>query len=149
MFEILVVDDDEAIGWALEKGLEDEGMRITRVCRGEEAIREVRRREFDAAIIDVKLPSKSGIEVARIIRQLLPRLPIVMISGYYYEEDQPIQEGIQTGDFQGFISKPFLLEAVSVLLRQVIKESGKSQLPRSARLSRDTSRAPGRGTPQR
>lgn len=97
MFEILVVDDDEAIGWALEKGLEAEGMRITQVCRGEEAIREVRRREFDAAIIDVKLPGTSGIEVARIIRQLLPRLPIVMISGYYYEEDQPIQEGIQTG----------------------------------------------------
>jgi len=120
MLEILVVDDEQDICWALEQGLVDEGVRITQVHRGEDAIREVRGRSFDVAVIDVKLPGKSGIEVSRAIRQLAPRLPIVMISGYHYENDQPIQEGIRSGAYQGFISKPFELDQVSALLRRVI-----------------------------
>jgi DNA-binding response OmpR family regulator len=126
MLEILVVDDEKDICWALEKGLVDEGVHITQVHRGEDAIEAVRGRSFDAAIIDVKLPGKSGIEVSRVIRELAPRLPIVMISGYHYEEDQPIQEGLQRGEYQGFISKPFELDEISALLRRIIQEGGGS-----------------------
>lgn len=122
MLEILVVDDEKDICWALEKGLVDEGVHITQVHRGEDAIQAVRGRSFDVAIIDVKLPGKGGIDISRVIRQLAPRLPIVMISGYHYEEDQPIQEGIRRGEYQGFISKPFELDEVSALLKRVIKE---------------------------
>ncbi len=92
----------------------------------EDAIRQVQARRFDAAFIDVKLPGKSGIEVSRAIRQLVPRLPILMISGYHYEEDQPILEGIRRGDFQGFISKPFELHHVTTLLKRVIMEGSTS-----------------------
>lgn len=126
MLEVLVVDDEKDICWALKMGLEDEGVHITHVYRGEDAIRQVRRRRFDAAIIDVKLPGISGIEVSRTIRQLVPRLPILMISGYHYEEDQLILEGVKRDDFQGFISKPFELHHVTTLLKRVIREGGKS-----------------------
>ena len=126
MLEVLVVDDEQDICWALEMGLRDEGVHITYVHRGEDAIRQVQGRRFDAAFIDVKLPGKSGIEVSRIIRQLVPRLPILMISGYHYKEDQPILEGIRRGDFQGFISKPFELHHVTTLLKRVIREGGAS-----------------------
>ncbi|MBI4611135.1 MAG: response regulator, partial [Candidatus Rokubacteria bacterium] len=122
MLEILVVDDEMDICWALEKGLVDEGVHITQAHRGEDAIQAVRGRSFDVAIIDVKLPGKSGIEVSRAIRELAPRLPIVMISGYHYEEDQPIQEGMRRGEYQGFISKPFELDEVSTLLRRILRE---------------------------
>ncbi len=124
MLEVLVVDDEEDICWALENGLADEGVHITRVLRAEDAIEAVRVGRFDAAIIDVKLPGKSGIEVSRVIRQLAPQLSIVMISGFHYEEDQPIQEGLRRGDFQGFMSKPFELDDLSAFLRQVVKEAG-------------------------
>jgi DNA-binding response OmpR family regulator len=126
MLEILVVDDEKDICWALEKGLRDEGVRITQVHRGEDAIQAVRGRSFDAAVIDVKLPGRNGIEVSRAVRQLVPQLPIVMISGYHYEEDQLIRDGIRNGEFQGFISKPFELDEVSALLRRIIREGGQS-----------------------
>lgn len=129
MLEVLVVDDEQDICWALKMGLKDEGVHITHVYRGEEAIRQVRRRRFDAAIIDVKLPGMSGIEVSRTIRQLVPRLPILMISGYHYEEDQPILEGIGRGDYQGFISKPFELHHVTTLLKRAIMEGRERSLP--------------------
>lgn len=131
MLEILVVDDEKDICWALKMGLVDEEIHITHVYRGEDAIRQVQGRRFDAAIIDVKLPGISGIEVSRTIRRLVPRLPILMISGYHYKEDQPILEGIRRGDYQGFISKPFELHHVTTLLRRVIREGGESPLPKS------------------
>ncbi len=129
MLEVLVVDDEKDICWALKMGLGDEGVHITHVYRGEDAMRQVQGRRFDAAIIDVKLPGMSGIEVSRVIRQLVPRLPILMISGYHYEEDQPILEGIGRGDFQGFISKPFELHHVTTLLKRVIREGVQSPSP--------------------
>jgi DNA-binding response OmpR family regulator len=129
MLEILVVDDEKDICWALEKGLKDEGVRITQVHRGEDAIQAVRGRSFDVAVIDVKLPGKNGIEVSRAVRQLVPQLPIVMISGYHYEEDQLIRDGIRNGEFQGFISKPFELDEVSALLRRIIREGGQGLSP--------------------
>ncbi len=123
MADILVVDDEQDICWALENVLGDEGHRITQVHRGEDAIREVQQRSFTVAIVDVKLPGMSGLEVSRAIRQLDPRLKIVMISGYHYEEDQPIQEGMRQRIYRGFISKPFELEDVSTLVRKVLAES--------------------------
>lgn len=129
MFEILVVDDEEDICWALKRGLTGEGVHITQVHRGEDAMREVREKRFDAAIIDVKLPGKSGIEVSHAIRQLASRLPIVMISGYHYEEDQPIQEGMRSGDYQAFISKPFELDEIAALLKRLIGERRESPSP--------------------
>ncbi len=126
MVDILVVDDEKDICWALENALGDEGYRITQVHRGEDAIREVKQRAFDVAIVDVKLPGMSGIEVARLIGQLDPRLRIVMISGYHYEEDQPIQEGIRQRMYRAFISKPFELNEVSALVRRVLAEDESS-----------------------
>ncbi|MBI2001238.1 MAG: response regulator [candidate division NC10 bacterium] len=123
MVDILVVDDEKDICWALENALGDEGYHITQVNRGEDAIREVKQRPFAVAIVDVKLPGMSGIEVSRAIGQLDPRMKIVIISGYHYEEDQPIQEGIRRRMYRGFISKPFELDEVSALVRRVLAEN--------------------------
>lgn len=129
MFEILVVDDEPDICWALESALHGAGFRVTPVGGEIGAIREVTERSFDAAIIDVKLPGKSGLEVSRQIRGLDPRLKVVLISGYHYADDQPIQAVIQQGECQGFISKPFDLDQVSALLRRVIEEDRASPRP--------------------
>ena len=129
MVDILVLDDEKDICWALENTLGDEGYHITQVSRGEDAIREVKQRPFAVAIIDVKLPGMSGIEVSRVIGQLDPRTKIVMISGYHYAEDQPIQEGMRRGVYRGFISKPFELDDVAALVRRVLAENESGPSP--------------------
>lgn len=120
MIELLVVDDEEDICWVLRNALAGEGVNVTSVERGEDAIREVMERRFDAAVIDVKLPGKSGIDISRILRQLTPWLPVLIMSGYYYEQDPPIQEGLHHGEYQGFINKPFELDHVVSLLRRAV-----------------------------
>jgi len=123
MVDILIVDDEKDICWALENTLGDEGYHITQVNRGEDAIRAVEQQSFAVAIVDVKLPGTSGIEVSRLIGHLDPRMKIIMISGYHYEEDQPIQEGLRGRVYRGFISKPFELDEVSALVRRVLAEN--------------------------
>ncbi|MFN3476690.1 MAG: response regulator, partial [Candidatus Methylomirabilales bacterium] len=77
---------------------------------------------FALAIVDAKLPGRSGFELSKLMRQQDPRLKILLLSGYYYEDDQPIQEGLKRGDFVGFISKPFELDEVSALAKKVLQE---------------------------
>lgn len=120
--DLLIVDDEPDICWALEVGLGEEGYRITRVTREEEALREVERRSFALAIVDAKLPGRSGIELSKLMRRQDPRLKILLLSGYYYEDDQLIQQGIEGGDFNGFISKPFELDEVSALVKRLVGE---------------------------
>lgn len=129
MFEILVVDDEADICWALESALRDAGFRVTPVSGGIGAIREVTERSFDAAIVDIKLPGTSGLEVSQQIRRLDSRIKVVLISGYHYADDPPIQAVIRQGECQGFISKPFDLDQVSALLRRVIEEDRVSPGP--------------------
>lgn len=120
--DLLIVDDEQDICWALEVGLEGEGYQITHVTGGEDALREVERRGFTLAIVDAKLPGRSGLELSKLMRQRDPRLKILLLSGYYYEDDLPIQEGLERGDFIGFISKPFKLDEVSALVKRLVGE---------------------------
>lgn len=122
MKRILVVDDEADICWALEIGLNEEGYEIAHANEGKDALSIMRNRAFDLAIIDVKLPGKNGLEVARIAKDINPDLKILIISGYHYEDDDPIQEGIQRGEYQGFISKPFELDEVLDLVKRVTKD---------------------------
>jgi CheY-like chemotaxis protein len=59
------------------------------------------------AFFDAKLPDLDGIELARQIRRTQPRLPIVIVSAYFYRDDLTIEEAIQSGLVAAFISKPF------------------------------------------
>ena len=120
--DLLIVDDEPDICWALEVGLGGEGYRITHVTRGEDALREVERQAFALAIVDAKLPGRSGLELSKLMRQRDPRLKILLLSGYYYEDDRPIQEGIERSNFVGFISKPFELDEVSALVKRLVGE---------------------------
>ena len=146
MIEILVVDDEPDICWALESALGDAGFRVTPANGGPDAIREVAGRSFEAAIVDVKLPGKSGLEVSHEIRRLDPRLKIVLISGYHYAEDRAIQAEMRQGECQGFISKPFDLDEVSALLRMVMGEGGESPSSAHPTLSPSAGADKGEGT---
>jgi len=74
---------------------------------GKEAITLVKRQSFRLAFLDAKLLDIDGLELARLIRELDPGLPIVIVSGYFYPEDAKIRGAIESGLISVFISKPF------------------------------------------
>lgn len=131
---ILIVDDEPDMCWVLENILRPTGCAVTTTTTGAEALELLTEEPYAAAFVDVKLPDIDGLELAALIRQQSPHTAIVLISGYFYQEDRIINEGLEKELFIGFISKPFNLEEVRLMARQAVEQvrkGGKSYGPHS------------------
>jgi DNA-binding NtrC family response regulator len=122
---VLVVDDEPDMCWALENTLSREGYQITTATSGQEALELVEETGFQVVFIDAKLADLDGLELAALIHQRSPHTSIVLISGYYYQEDRAINEGLEKNLFVGFISKPFDLEEIRLMARRAVERARK------------------------
>jgi CheY-like chemotaxis protein len=74
--------------------------------------------KFGMAFLDAKLPDIDGLELARKLRKTNAHLPIVIVSGYFYQDDPTIEGVLQAGLVAAFVGKPFDHdEIVSVITR--------------------------------
>jgi two-component system, cell cycle response regulator CpdR len=80
--KILYVEDNALVREVTAELLAQEQRQIVSCADGEAALKEFRERSFDVVITDVSLPLMSGIELARNILALKPRLPVIIASGY-------------------------------------------------------------------
>lgn len=120
---ILIVDDEPDMCWALENILRPAGYTVTTTTSGAEALELVARQHFAVAFVDAKLPDLDGLELAALIRQQSPHTAIVLISGYFYQEDKAITEGLQDELFIGFMAKPFDLDEIRRMARQAVERA--------------------------
>ena len=118
---ILVVDDEPDMCWALENILSREGYQITTVKNAREALELAREKRFEVFFIDAKLPDMDGGQLSDQIRKINSKAAIIMISGYFYQEDKAIEEGLAQGLYVGFISKPFELNEVRSAARKALE----------------------------
>jgi len=103
----LIVDDEPDMCWALEYMLKKNGILSKRALSGQEAISLMELNRFRAAFLDAKLPDIEGLDLARRLRDIDPVIHIVMISGYFYRDDNDVQNALAEGLIKGFIGKPF------------------------------------------
>lgn len=122
---ILVVDDEEDLCWAFETGLEDDEFFVVTVSTGEAAVKEIEKQDYSVVIMDSKLPGMDGFEASRVIKETSPDTSIVVFSGYYSREDKEIQEGLKSGLFNGFLSKPFDFDEVKGIVTKSIESATK------------------------
>lgn len=88
MIRILLVDDHAVVRLGVKQALADSisGSVFEEAVSGEEALLRVRTSAFDIAILDIALPGESGLDVLKKIKQIRPRLPVLMLSVYAEEE---------------------------------------------------------------
>lgn len=116
---ILIIDDEEDMCWALQRIVETEGHCSAVARSGREAVQLLKDESFHLAFVDVKLPDMDGLELAQEMRRISPTLSCVLVSGYFYEDDDPVQTGLASGLISGFIGKPFLLAHVQEALQGI------------------------------
>ena len=82
MKHLLIVDDEEAVCWALQRALTREGHRVAVAASAEEAFGLVAKQRPDAIVLDVRLPGLDGGEVYRRLRASDPdgRTPVLFLS---------------------------------------------------------------------
>ena len=121
--KVLIVDDEPAIRRGLRGTLNGLGFESAEAARGEEALSLARTSRFDAILLDLKMPGIGGVETCRRIRQILPRLPILVISVNDSEDGKV--EALDAGA-DDYITKPFSVRELMARLRSAIR---RAQLP--------------------
>lgn len=79
---VLLVDDEEQFLKVVSQRLSMRGLKVEAATSGEEAIKKVNQRDFDAIILDLVMPGKSGIEVLKEIKAKHPDLQIIILTGH-------------------------------------------------------------------
>jgi DNA-binding NtrC family response regulator len=104
---ILIVDDDENIRKVLTTILEDEGYIIESVDTGKKAIERTKRKAYNLALIDIRLPDMEGIELLTRMKDTTPKMRKIIITGY--PTIQNAIEAVNRGA-EAYIVKPFDME---------------------------------------
>ncbi|MBP2668435.1 MAG: response regulator receiver protein [Deltaproteobacteria bacterium] len=117
--KVLVVDDDNLIGWALHKELTTKGMNVSIATTGEELLAAIREIPFDLVFLDIHLPDANGIDLLNIIRDISPETRVVIISGD--GNSQGKERALSCGAVQ-FLEKPFDIGVVAKIMESTFLE---------------------------
>ena len=104
MTQILVVEDEASIAFALEADLQAEGYGVTVTSTGDEALRLARDESFDLILLDVMLPGTDGFDVCRSLRRGEGRTPIIMLTAKAGEAEKVMGLDLGADDY---VTKPF------------------------------------------
>src|SRR5947209_4009060 len=77
---VLVAEDDPGLRSVLERGLREQGYVVDAVSDGESALRHLRSYDYDAAVLDWRMPEKSGLDVVTEARRRGDRTPMLMLT---------------------------------------------------------------------
>ncbi len=118
---VLVVDDDPGMLELMEVYISRQGFQVIGVPSGEDALGTLDDTQPDLVILDLVLPGMGGLDVLRQLKQALPRVPVVMVSGH--GQARNIVESMRRGA-SDFLRKPFELEELDRVLQNVLGVRG-------------------------
>jgi two-component system nitrogen regulation response regulator GlnG len=112
---ILIVDDEEAVAWALQRALQREGHATQTAASAEQALALLRQQRPDAIILDVRLPGMDGLTALGKIRELAGDVPVIVVTAF---GDLPTAVRAVEGGAFDYLAKPFdLAQALDAVHR--------------------------------
>ena len=119
---ILVVDDEASLLMTLVANLELEGFDVSEAKNAEQALAELRTREFDLVLSDIRMPGMSGVDLCRAIHKVRPELPVVLMTAFSVES--VVRDAVNEGALL-VLPKPFAIEhlvriLISAMRRPVV-----------------------------
>ncbi len=103
IINVLLVDDEKGYLNVLSNRLSRRSIIATKAFSGTEAIQILRKKDFDVVVLDLKMEDMNGIEVLKIIKKMVPELPVIILTGHGSQE--AAREGISFGAFD-YLTKP-------------------------------------------
>jgi DNA-binding NtrC family response regulator len=79
---LLVVDDEESMRYFLTRSLRRERYEVEAAASGEEALELAAAREFDLALLDLRLPGMDGMQLLAALKALAPTIRVIVMTGY-------------------------------------------------------------------
>jgi DNA-binding response OmpR family regulator len=125
--QVLLVDDDAALGTVMDLRLRDEGFDLHEARDGSSALERARAVAFDLLILDGILPGIDGLVLCRALRAggANRRTPILMISARDSESDRIL--GLESGA-DDYLPKPFGFDELIARMRALVRRSGPTRV---------------------
>jgi len=133
---VLVVEDDRKVADFIQRGLEQEGYAVDVLTEGTSAGEQAAVIDYDAVVLDVMLPGRSGFQVLRDVRARKPSLPVLILTAKGSIEERVA--GLNAGA-DDYMAKPFALVELSARLRAILRRGApRENVLRLADLEADT-----------
>jgi len=118
MEKLLVVDDDRSILRLVEKSMTSDELQVLTAGNAEDGLSMIRESSPDVMLLDIMLPDKSGLEIARAIKNADPRLPVIFITASN-DSDLAI-EAMKLGAYE-ILLKPLDVNQLHTLVERAIQ----------------------------
>jgi len=119
VIRLLLVDDEVGYVQVLSKRMAKRSIEVTPAYSGSEAIQILRKQDFDAAVLDLKMEDMDGIEVLKIFKVMTPQMPVIMLTGHGSET--AARDGIEQGAV-GYLIKPCNLDELIEKIREACRK---------------------------
>ena len=119
--ELLVVEDDQVLGKAIQRGLTEAGHHCQWVRNGQRGLSEAQTQRFDAIVLDLMLPDLAGMEVMKSLRSQGIRTPVLMLTALSSLEDRV--GGLKAGA-DDYLVKPFAFPELIARLEAIVRRAG-------------------------
>lgn len=115
---ILLVEDEDAVRMFSARALREKGYQVIEAINGEDALELIKKdTKFDLLVTDVVMPQMDGPELDKKIRELIPSLKTIFISGY---TEDAFRKHLGDDKNIHFLPKPFTLKDLAAKVRDVI-----------------------------
>jgi len=120
--EILLVEDDIDLQKVLAQYLELSGFSVHTAHHGKHGLEVFKNQHSDLCILDVMMPVMDGFQLAKEIRNLDPRMPVIFLTAKNRKEDR--LKGLKIGA-DDYITKPFEAEELVLRMHNILRRAGK------------------------
>lgn len=115
---ILVADDEESIRWVLSKALKQKGFSVDLAHDGRQALELIKDNCYDLAILDIKMPGITGLDLLDKVRELNNDLLVVIMTAEASMKNAV--EAMKRGAYD-YITKPFDLDVIDAIIEKVAR----------------------------
>jgi two-component system, OmpR family, copper resistance phosphate regulon response regulator CusR len=115
---VLVVEDEPRIAHFLAKALRLDGHEVVVAEDGEVAVFLSLTEPFDAVVLDLTLPGRSGLEVLAAVHAERPAVPVLMLTG---RDDPAARRACLQAGAAGFLAKPLVVDELRAQVRSLLE----------------------------
>ena len=124
---VLIVDDEPNVRLTYRTALETEGLEVREAPDGLAALDAMNERQFDLAILDMRMPEVSGLELLERMRQQGIQTPVVIVTAY--GDISHAVRAMKLGAID-FLEKPLTPETLRAMVAEILRRHGKSVVQR-------------------
>ena len=127
--KLLFIDDEQTFLKYLAKRMTLEGFEVTTTFSGEEGVGAATREAFDVAVVDLQMPGIDGIEVQKLLKDLQPDLPCIVLTGH-----GSVENALESGKYNAFkfLSKPVDMDTLIATIHAAYDHRIKNHLATDA-----------------